>query len=391
MTSVSSPLPRPTAAQSLGYVLVLALVIAGYSIGLRVIGRLAWSAAVWQAVVCALAAGPILLTVIIGVSIPKKLARYSVTAYNALAPLMLAYQYAFPWVAWSVLIRWMNGGQMASGTAWQSGAAITLFSYVGGAALVLLLRPRPTDIEITRLEIRLPDLPPAFDGYRILHVSDLHAGSRMSLAPTEEKLARASGLSRDLVVFTGDLAARSACIASAAEALANVEAPDGTIAVLGNHDHWIGEDRVARALSERGITVLGNSNLRLTRDGDALWIVGVKDCSYIRRDDFPRALEGVPEDASPVVITHSPDLIYQPESSRAAVVLAGHTHGGQLVFPWIGPLYVPTRLGRRRMSGLLEVDGRRLFINRGLGEVTLPMRLNCPPELALLTLRRRPT
>jgi predicted MPP superfamily phosphohydrolase len=148
---------------------------------------------------------------------------------------------------------------------------------------------------------------------------------------------------------------------------------------------------VARALSNRGVAVLGNSNLRLTRDGDDIWLVGVKDCSYIRRDDLPRALEGVPPDATAIIITHSPDLVCQPEAGRAAVLLAGHTHGGQMVLPWIGPLYVPTRLGRRRMSGLLEVDGRQLFINRGLGEVILPMRLNCRPELALLTLRRRPT
>jgi len=389
MMACSSPLARPTMKQGLAFALLTVLVIGGYSVGLRVIAGVAWPTAVWQGAVCALAAGPILIALIGTLSIPKRLARYSIAAYRAVSPLMAAYQYAFPWVIWSLMILWMNAGRILGGRAWLAGAAITLFSYGCGAALVLLLRPRSSDIEITRVEIAIPNLPPAFDGYAILQISDLHAGSHLSRMSTEERLRQARELKKDLVVFTGDLSSRSSYVDSAAAAVAELGAPDGIVAVLGNHDHWVGEGRVARALAEHGVTVLANSHLRLSRNGDDIWLVGVQDCSYIRRDDLPRALDGVPQGATAIAITHSPDLVSQPEASRLALILAGHTHGGQMVFPWIGPLYVPTKLGRRRMSGLLEVNGRQLFITRGLGEVTLPTRLNCPPELALLTLRRR--
>jgi len=125
--------------------------------------------------------------------------------------------------------------------------------------------------------------------------------------------------------------------------------------------------------------------------GERLYLVGVEDCCYVGRDDLPGALRGVPEGAPVVIATHSPDIVFKPLAARASVILSGHTHGGQVVFPWIGPLYVPTKLGRRRMSGLLSVGGTVLYVNRGLGEISPPMRLNCPPEIALLTLRSRPS
>jgi hypothetical protein len=133
--------------------------------------------------------------------------------------------------------------------------------------------------------------------------------------------------------------------------------------------------------------VLANEHVALERGGHRLYLAGVKDASYSRLDDLPGALRGIPDEAPVIVITHSPDLVLKPMADRAALILAGHTHGGQVVFPWLGPLYIPTRLGRRRMSGLIEVNGGRVFINRGLGEVFPPMRLNCPPQIALITLR----
>ncbi|MBN2564382.1 MAG: hypothetical protein JXB46_01585, partial [Candidatus Eisenbacteria bacterium] len=115
------------------YTLVVVLIVGGYSAVLRVVNGLDWPTSVWQAVLCALAAGPILLVIIGTMSISKRLARYSIAVYRAVSPLMLVYQYAFPWVSWSLLIWWMNGDRLPRGAAWHSGAAITVFSYVCGA------------------------------------------------------------------------------------------------------------------------------------------------------------------------------------------------------------------------------------------------------------------
>ncbi len=359
----------------------------GYSLSLLAVAGIR-QAALWQGAVCVLASGPLLLGVIGLLSIPKKIIRVAPAVYRALGPTLALSQYILPWVGWSALIWWMNRSLLTPLSALETGAVLAIFSYASGFLLVLLLRPRAASIEITQTEVTLPDLPLAYDGYRILHISDIHGGSRLALASAADRLAIAKSLAPDLIVFTGDLASRAEHVTKVADALGRLRARDGLVAVLGNHDHWIGEDKVANALAKVGFTVLGNEHLMLTQNGNSVYLVGVKDPTYLRQDDLPAALRGVPEQATVIILSHSPDIVLNPLASRSALILSGHTHGGQMVFPWIGPLYAPTRLGRRRMSGLQTVEGRLLYINRGLGEVFPPMRLNCPPELAMITLRK---
>jgi len=271
---------------------------------------------------------------------------------------------------------------------------------------VLAFRPRPRDVQVTRLEIPIPELPAGFDGYRILHLSDFHKGLYLSAEGLVARLSAAASIEPDLVVFTGDLADRGADHAEhAAGILASLPTEDGTVAVLGNHDYWVGEDAITQSFSRHGVKVLANSHLTLSRGGDTMYLAGVGDASYLSKDDLAAALDGIPTGApgrraspgrrpspgrraSPIVLlSHAPDIIRKPLSARASLVLAGHTHGGQVVLPGIGPIYVPSRLGRAYASGLHRIDGRWLLINRGLGEVFPPLRINCPPEIILLTLR----
>ncbi len=389
MTTACPSIPAPTRRELVGFGLLLAWLIAGYAAALRVVAGVSWPTASWQAVACVFTGGMLLLLVIWVLSVSKKLAGVSPAAYRAAGPIMGASQYALPWLGWSVLIWWMNGGRLSAVEALESGAVVSAFSYVSGFVIVLALRPRAEDVEVTRAEVMLDALPASFDGYRILHISDIHGGSNLTLASVSERLAPAEQLEPDLIVFTGDLAARAAAVEPIANSVAGLTARDGTVAVLGNHDHWIGEELIARALGDRGVVLLDNDSLRLERENGVVYLVGVGEVSYAGRDDLPRALRGVPEGAPVIMLTHSPDVVHKALSSRASLILSGHTHGGQMVFPWVGPLYVPTRLGRERMSGLIEAEGRLLYVNRGLGEVFPPMRLNCPPELALITLRRR--
>jgi predicted MPP superfamily phosphohydrolase len=366
--------------------LVVCLLVA-CAAALRLVAATNWRDSALLAFACLLAA-PLLLTLVVNVvAAPKPLARFSPDLYRALAHVMVVGQFLLPWLGWSALIALLGGREVTWAIALRGGGAVAAVSYLAGFALVLRLRPRGEAVEVTALEVAIAGLPRSFAGYRILHVSDLHGGARMVCASAAERLARASKLSPDMVVFTGDLAARPAAIGAMAGEMARLQAPDGRFAVVGNHDAWMGEERVIDALSSAGFRVLANEHVAVERGGERLYLVGVRDASFARSDDLPAALRGVPEGASVIVISHSPDIVLKPAAQRAALILAGHTHGGQVIFPWLGPLYVPTRLGRDRMAGLVEVNGRKVFITRGVGEVFPPFRLNCPPEIALITLR----
>lgn len=381
----------PTRRQLVVILLLIICLFAVYAAALRLVAAPTWQENVLLAFACLLAAPPLLTLVVKVLSVPKSLARFSRMLYRVVAHVTSLSQYLVPWLGWSALIALLGGRDITWAIAFRAGAAIAAVSYLAGFALVMMLRPRADAVEVTTLDVPIPGLPSVFDGFRILHVSDLHGDARMARASAGERLARASELSPDIVVFTGDLAARPNAIAAMAEEMARLQAADGQFAVIGNHDAWMGEERVADALASAGFRVLANEHVALERREQKLYLAGVRDASYTRADDLPAALRGVPEGAPVIVISHSPDIVLKPAAERAALILAGHTHGGQVVFPWLGPLYVPTRLGRRRMAGLFEVNGRKVFVTRGLGEVFPPFRLNCPPEIALISLRVQPS
>jgi len=348
---------------------------------------------VWAIFALCLAAGPPLLALVLkALGIPKRLRRVPRWGWAVLDAAFGLLQFALPWLGWALLLWVSNRHRLPFASALWLSASIALVSYLTGSALVLAFRPRPRSVELTRLEVGIPGLPEAFDGYRILHLSDTHAGLFVSPGALAARLRAAGSLDPDLIVFTGDLADRSFhCAEAAAGLLAGLHSGGGVVAVLGNHDHWIGEEQVARALSLRGVEVLANTHLAVRRGGGALYFAGVKDASYLRQDDLAAALACIPDGAPVILLSHTPDIVRKPPSARAALTLSGHTHGGQVVVPLLGPLYVPARLGRAYASGLHEIGGRWLFVTRGLGEVFPPLRVNCPPEVALLTLRRAPT
>jgi len=376
----------------------LALVVLWFEIGcaaiLRLLASLSWPAALWQGGLCVVASVPLLLLVLKAVRLPKLLWSVPRGIHACVGAVVALAQFVLPWLGWSAVVWLANAGRLSAAAALGTGGAIAAFSYLTCLGLVLAFRPRPRDVQVTRLEIPIPELPAGFDGYRILHLSDFHKGLYLSAEGLVARLSAAASIEPDLVVFTGDLADRGADHAEhAAGILASLPTEDGTVAVLGNHDYWVGEDAITQSFSRHGVKVLTNSHLTLSRGGDTMYLAGVGDASYLSKDDLAAALDGIPTGApgrraSPIVLlSHAPDIIRKPLSARASLILAGHTHGGQVVLPGIGPIYVPSRLGRAYASGLHRIDGRWLLINRGLGEVFPPLRINCPPEIILLTLR----
>ena len=272
----------------------------------------------------------------------------------------------------------------------------------GLSALGLAARSvaRSSDAMEPAVSLPLPRLPRALAGLTIQVVSDLHV--RSPRTPSLNALRRLAGSRPDFLFACGDLSDRVDAAPMVAEALAAIEPVHGAYAVWGNHDlfvsraagdpPWIGYRTqplgfMRQAFQAHDITVLDNAHVR-HRIGDAeLAVVGIGDATH-RGDDAARALDGVDEDLFRLVLTHNPDAVPRLGQARVDLVVCGHTHGGQIVPPLMSPPMTSTRSPLPRASGLMHIDGRLVFITRGVGTVGIPMRVNAPAELPRLTLVR---
>jgi predicted MPP superfamily phosphohydrolase len=169
--------------------------------------------------------------------------------------------------------------------------------------------------------------------------------------------------------------------------LGALRARRGVLAVLGNHDWWLDGERVRAALTTAGIRVLENEAVSVDVGGQPLWVAGLADL-WTRQPDLRAALSKVPRGAPTLLLTHNPD-VFPDVPPEVALTLAGHTHGGQVDVPLLGPLVVPSRFGRRYARGLVVEDGRMLFVTSGVATSVLPVRFRVPPEIAVLALGSR--
>lgn len=237
-------------------------------------------------------------------------------------------------------------------------------------------------------EVRIAGLPSAFDGYRIAFLSDLHASPIVPLWWLERTVRKALALEADLITLGGDYVHDDASYAPGlAELLRPLHAPDGVVAVLGNHDHYIGPEKVRAALQRAGVRELLNTSMRLKRADAEIAVAGIGDleCDAI---DFDGALADVPPSMPRVVFSHDPDVFaYWPAGLRLDLMVAGHTHGGQAYLPLLGPPFVPSQFGFRYLAGLYREDDRQLYVSRGVGASGVPFRWACPPELSVIVLR----
>jgi hypothetical protein len=254
-------------------------------------------------------------------------------------------------------------------------------------------------IEITHREVSLSGLPAAFDGFRIAQLSDIHFDEFTEPFFLRDAVTRINAMKPDAVMLTGDFVTESPfaknifkdAAAQCAEILTGLECKE-RYAVLGNHDIQVGRGVVGDALGNASIKLLVNEYLPVERGGSRFWLAGLDD---------PVNGEPKPERAIPaairsrasepiVVMCHAPDFVdnmmRDPAGQTAALMLSGHTHGGQIRLPLIGPLVLPT-WGKKYVEGWFRFGQLQLHVNRGLGTVGVPLRLDCPPEISLLTLR----
>ena len=183
--------------------------------------------------------------------------------------------------------------------------------------------------EITQHNIRLEILPEAFEGFRIIQLTDIHHGVFLPGEMLRHVVETVNELEPDLVAVTGDFVTYSrAYIDPVAEILAHVKAKHGVFAVLGNHDFRVGADEITESLERAGISVLRNAHTRLRRRGQSLYLAGIDDWNY--RPDLPRAIRGIPKNSSTVLLSHNPAIIQAAAQEKIGLVLSGHTHGGQV-------------------------------------------------------------
>jgi len=252
-----------------------------------------------------------------------------------------------------------------------------------GTALAARQRPR-----LRARDVQIPGLPPAFDGYRVAQISDLHCGPFASGARVASWVEAVNRLEADLVAVTGDLIANgSAFVAVVAEELGKLRARDGVFACMGNHDYFTPGDEVAPALVGAGLTLLRNDGVEVKRGGGSIYVAGVDD-TWTERHDLERTLAGRPAAAPVVLLAHDPALFPEAAARGVELTLSGHTHGGQIGVPFLAHRFNLARVMTRFTTGLYKIGDAILYVNRGLGTTGPPVRLAVAPEIAVLTLRR---
>jgi hypothetical protein len=252
----------------------------------------------------------------------------------------------------------------------------------------------PTWIETVALDLPVPRLPAGWDGVRVGLVADLHHGRRVPLEYLAGGIDRLASLEPDLVAVVGDFVTHGGRVYAEAVAglMGRLSPPLGVFACLGNHDYGVTHrvshaeaQEVAGTLPAAGVRLLRNEAVRLERRGEALWIAGTEDfwSGRLRAAD---TFAQVPSGAAHLALCHNPDAAEDLAGAGAAAILSGHTHGGQVQVPLVGPPILPVR-HRDRYEGLHRVGAAWLYINRGLGWLR-KVRFGCRPEITILTLRQ---
>jgi len=240
-------------------------------------------------------------------------------------------------------------------------------------------------VELCHNTVVLPELPPAFDGFTLLHLTDLHV--EMNAAALQRVVELLAGISYDVVVLTGDFRAQTygpyeAVLDGLRWFRPHLKGP--VYGVLGNHDTV----RMVPAMEQMGIRMLLNEVEAIRRGDQRIHLVGVDDAHYYRVDNIEKAAGDVPHDEFSILLTHTPEIYRQAAHADFNFLLSGHTHGGQICLPGGTPIILDAKLPRKFGAGAWQYEGMHGYTSRGCGTSLVPVRLNCPPEITLHHLRR---
>lgn len=239
---------------------------------------------------------------------------------------------------------------------------------------------------VSGIELSFPNLPSSFDGFRILHLSDLHIDGVPGL--TDNLMPLLDQIEADVCLITGDYrfedeGPTEEMNREIRQLLPHIHAQHGVFGTLGNHD----ESPIAFELENMGIRMLINDSAEIERGGESIWIAGLDDDFDYKCHDLGLAMAQVPRDAFTVLMAHSPDLYREAADMDVDLYLCGHTHGGQVRLPGIGAVRSNARVSRKYTYGSWRYRQMQGYTSGGIGCSSLPVRLNCPPEVVLITVR----
>ncbi len=243
------------------------------------------------------------------------------------------------------------------------------------------------DIEVTQHEVFIDDLPQAFDGYRIAFLTDPHIAPFMRRGFYREVVAQVRRFDPEAVLLGGDFVTWRRHIPLIADLLlADLRARDGVFAVLGNHDYWAGAEQVVEAMSACAVQFITNRAVTFARGDDVLQLVGIDEV-YRGNPDVDRAFVALQGNSPCIALSHHPDIIDLLAGRRVDLLLCGHTHGGQIRFPFFGAVVVPSRHEATYAAGFHRLGNVLMYVSRGIGAIP-PLRILCRPEVATFVLRR---
>lgn len=247
---------------------------------------------------------------------------------------------------------------------------------------------KPGQYQLVELPIKVSQLDSAFNNYTIIQLSDIHLGFWMTPKRLVGLIQEVNALKPDLVVMTGDYVSYivDPYLPVITQEFSKLSAKDGVIAILGNHDHWLGSKKIIKALQKAHITVLQNQVVSISKGNHKLHIAGLDD-AMVDLHDLKIVMSKMPQDDSPaIMLAHEPDLADETSATgRFFLQLSGHSHAGQIGLPFFGyalrgPWFKKYPAGKYQVGEMIQ------YTNRGVGTNTFRFRINCPPEITRIIL-----
>ena len=275
------------------------------------------------------------------------------------------------------------GSRMTRRNFLKGAAGLTAWTALGSGACYSFWESG--DVVPHEVNVPVRDLPAGFEGFRIAFLTDFHRGVFISQEYVQKGVVMTQALRPDLILLGGDYVDYDhSLIVPVMHALGALKAPSGVFAVQGNRDISANRMLTSKELARHGILEITNRGAWLERKGSRIYLAGFDDAT-IGHPDIPAGLSGSTPGAVILALTHSPALVDRLNDPRIRLVCCGHTHGGQINLPLIGPPIIPKGCGKYPV-GLIQSQNAKVFVSAGIGVAYAPMRFRCPPEISVLTL-----
>jgi hypothetical protein len=248
---------------------------------------------------------------------------------------------------------------------------------------------KPDLFDLVDVNVKIKNLPFTFHNYKIVNLTDIHLGQWISPEYLDGVVDYVNDLNPDMITLTGDYV--SYILEGYEDALLDsfkkLKAKDGKFAVLGNHDHWNGPEKIRKILKKSDIIELSNDVYTIEKDGEKLNISGVDSCT-VGADDLNKVLDKLPEDGASILLVHEPDFAkISAKTKKFDLQMSGHSHGGQLVIPGVKTTPFRCSYSIKYPVGLYKIDDMIQYTSKGLGTNTFWLRVNCNPEITLFYLK----